>query len=730
MLKRILKKSLGTVFVSCSVLLMVMVALGFGIALGAYRSVAQMLPDANAVESYRPQLTTKLYSSEGELIAELFNQHRELARIQEIPPDLINATVAIEDERFYNHHGLDLRALARAITANLRSGGYSQGGSTITQQLARSIFLTPKKTLSRKAQELVLSLEMERRLSKQEILELYLNQVFYGSGSYGVKVAARTYFDKDLDELTLAECALLAGLPQRPSDYSPYKDVTIASVRRNVVLRKMAEIKMITPLQLKDALEEEIKLAGNEYTGVTVLKAPYFTTYVIAELIEQYGADLVYKGGLKVHTTLSLKMQEAGEKAVRDGVARVARRNVNQGALVAIDPYTGYVKTVVGGVDFAKSQFNRATQARRQPGSAFKPIVYTAAFDNGFTPNTVVIDSQRSYGSGTQTWAPRNYDHRYRGSVSIETAIALSINTVAVKVANNIGVEKLVEYAQRMGINTPVEPYLSSALGASVLSPLELATAYCTIATDGVRSEPQCIQRVEDSTGKVLFEARPKLTRVVRKSTMEDIKRCLRAVVTRGTGSVASGAGYRAYGKTGTTSDDRDAWFAGFTQDLVCVVWVGNDDYSQMRTVYGGTGCGPIWVDYMKQAVPVIQKERKAGGLDIPDFEEPKEKRSIGVLREKGMQAVTICRDSGMLATPQCPHTMTKLFPAGKAPAKECTQHGGKPRPTEPGVKPEPSGDKPPVTTEPGGDEEPDVPVITRPEPEPEDTKPEGDTDG
>jgi len=552
-----------------------------------------------------PDEATRIYAANGELVASLFRENREYVPLQQIPLSLRRAVLAAEDARFYRHIGIDLRAIARAILSNLRAGRLTEGGSTITQQLARSRFLTPDRTIGRKLAEIVLAVEIERRLSKDEILERYLNEVYFGQGAYGVEMAARVYFGKGARDLRLDESALLVGLIRAPSLYSPYRNPEGARAQRRIVLKRMANLGYVGTAEAHAAMEAPVTLAHEHNAGFTAVRAPYFVTYLLPYLTERYGEDVLYRGGLRIYTTLDLPMQIAAERAVRDGLdaARAQGLRAWQGALVAIDPRTGYIRAMIGGYDYERSQFNRAWQAQRQAGSAFKPFVYTAAVEQGWRPTKILYDTPLRYGgTGGEPWIPRNYDRRYRGAVTLRYALERSINVPAIKTTAEIGPQRVVDVATRMGITSPLRPDLTLALGSSEVTPLEMASAFGTLAAVGVRSQPIAIVRVLDRTGKVLEENRPVRRPALEPDVALQMTDLLKGVILRGTGRGAA-IGRPAAGKTGTSDDYRNAWFIGYTPHLSTAVWVGNDDNSPMRTVVGGTVPARIWAAFMKAAL-------------------------------------------------------------------------------------------------------------------------------
>ncbi len=674
-------------------------------------NISQILPQIGTEQTIGFAESTKIFSDDGQLLAVVFyDQHREYVPIQKIPKVLQEATIAVEDKRFYQHSGLDFRRILGAIWADITHKAPLQGGSTITQQLARNLYLTRRKVLSRKIQEAILAVELERRYSKQEILEFYLNQVYYGSGAYGVQAAAKTYFGKDVSQLNLAESALLAGLPQRPSYYSPYVNKEAARGRRNVVLQLMAEQGYITQEEAERAKKEPIRLAYRRPSGARVRRAPYFIDFILDDLVERYGGELVFKGGLKVYTTLHTRMQMAADKAIKEGLKRIQSSGAHQGALVCIDPYTGYIRAMVGGRDYRESQLNRAYLARhpRQPGSAFKPFVYTAALEAGMSPSTRVLDAPISLsgGPGGKPWRPRNYDKRWHGVVTLEKAVAYSINIPAIKVAQKVGVRKIIEVARRLGIKSDLQPNLSIAIGTSGVTVLEMASAYGTFATGGYHAEPMAIVKILDREGNLLEENRPQIQKVLDPRIAKAMDQMLRAVVLYGTGRTIRDRIPEARGKTGTTQDDRDAWFVGYTPDLCAAVWVGNDDYTPMKKVFGGTICAPIWADFMETALkvnpkgprlllakpPVEGRPSESERLHSPSRERsPIQEPESGGSSESWTVRIRICDDSGMVASPYCPATHLEEFPSGAEPRGVCTLHSTPPSPN-PSQPPLPPG--------------------------------------
>lgn len=583
----------------------------FGFTIGIIASASQNLPSVDKLNIWKPPEATKIYSAEGLLIGSLYDENRTWVSWKEIPKEMIHAIIAVEDSRFYEHHGIDFRGVTRALLANLNHEQVMQGGSTITQQLARNLFLTQKVTIERKVKEALLAMQIERRFSKDEILEFYLNQIYFGSGAYGIESAAHTYFGKGAKDLTLSESALLAGLPQAPSVYSPFNDLQKAKARQTMVLKRMAELGFISRQEAEQGGQAALNLI-KQSEGFQGFLYPYFTTFVVAELVKRYSVDVLYKGGLEVYTTLNVKLQEMAEEALRKGIERGLKEGLrsHEGALVAVDPATGFIRAMVGGYQFSKeSQFNRAWQARRQPGSAFKIFVYTAALENGFTPASVVSDSPVTYPTGAGPWRPRNDDGRFWGPMKLKEALTWSRNVVAVKLADKIGIEKVVEYGHKLGIKEPLEKNLSLALGSGVVTPLEMVTAAATLANEGVRVEPTPVKMVRDGNGNIIEDHRyPIREAVIQVNTARMMTEMMTSVIERGTGRRAK-IDRPAAGKTGTTSDFRDAWFVGFTPDLACAVWIGNDNYAPMVIAYGGYIPAMIWGDFMKKALKDVPKK-------------------------------------------------------------------------------------------------------------------------
>ena len=587
------------------------IILGFGLVIlvmltgiGCGFLTASMNTKPDLANDILPPASSQIYDINGNEIANVHAaENRRPVKIEQVPKDLQNAFVAVEDNRFYEHSGVDPRGIMRALYANIRGRGVSEGGSTITQQLAKNAYLTQDRTITRKIQEVFLALQLERQYTKQEILEMYLNQIYFGQGAYGVQAAAQTYFGKDVDKLTFA---MLAGIPKSPNYYSPANNMQAAQARKAVVLDQMAKYGYIANSQAQKTKQEQLTLVkpvAKEKDNT----AAYFIDYVTQTLIDKYGADAVYKEGLKIYTTLDIDMQKAAEAAVKKlPTYRTDGNGVQQpqAAIVAIDPHNGYIKAMVGGR--GTDQFNRATMAVRQPGSAFKPFVFAAALEEHFTPNTVINDAPIDIGG----WRPQNDSGSFSGKVTMREVAQHSINVPTVKIAQKIGIDKPIYYAQAMGISTFVldgaqnDKQLATALGGMTkgVTPLEITSAYGTFANKGVHVEPVVIVKVLDRNGKVLEQSEPKQNSVISANSAAELTDMLQTVIKNGTGRRAD-IGRPAAGKTGTTSNYHDAWFVGYTPDLVAGVWMGNDDNTPMRGVMGGQLPAEIWKAFMQKAL-------------------------------------------------------------------------------------------------------------------------------
>ena len=715
--------------------------LGAAFVVGAYFFVSPTLPRVETLSDYQPPLITQIYADDGSIIAEYSRERRILVPFEKMPKTLVQAFVAAEDASFFKHQGLDFQSILRAALKNLKAGGISQGGSTITQQVAKKLLLTSERTFTRKFKEAIVAWRMEKALSKQEILYLYLNQIYLGHRAYGVEAAAQNYFDKNVEDLTLAESAILAGLPQAPSRYSPYRHYERAMKRQKYVLGRMVEEGYITPEEERQAAAEQvvIKPRLNNLLEVTA----YFNEQVRRYLEERFGEERLYTGGLQVETSINLDMQRAARRAVKDNLRahdkrrgyrgpsqvlardawpdffaeqeqaldeeplandsyrqaivtgqeedrilcrlagkdgviavddnlkwaapvsvvaadqpplgnagdeevtqlpvgslievqildaaseplrlQLAQEPLTQGALVAVDPATGQIKAMVGGYDFATSQFNRAIQARRLPGSAMKPLIYAAALDKGYTPASIILDSPLIYENfqedtgRLEEWKPKNYSEKFYGPTRFRNALAHSRNVVTIKILEDIGVNYAANYARKLGIETPLQRDLSMALGSTALTPLEMLTAYSVFANGGVLAPPTYITRIRDRNGRILESIDPAdfptgmasdqrlirkpPRRVISPETAYLITNIMESVVREGTGWRAKALNRPSAGKTGTTNDLKDAWYIGFIPQLACVSWVGYDQERPLgRHETGSRAAAPAWVSFMKEA--------------------------------------------------------------------------------------------------------------------------------
>ncbi|MFQ5596990.1 MAG: penicillin-binding protein 1A [Nitrospiria bacterium] len=721
-------------------------AIGTG---GVIYHFSRDLPSLKSLGSYKPSQATRIYSDENRVIGEYYIEKRVFVPISRMPKHLVQAVLAVEDARFYEHKGFDPIRIIRAFQKNLESGRIRQGASTITQQLTRSLFLTPERTMERKIKELLLALKMEKVLSKDEILEIYLNHIYFGHGAYGVQIASKTYFGKNVTDITLEEAAFMAGLPKAPNDYSPYRHPEKAKFRQRIVLKRMVDEGYITERAYRGAYEKDL-LFKKLHSGEDF--ALYFKEYVRQYLISRYGDDVVYKGGLNVYTSLNEEMQHMAEKALEEGLRRLDKRQgyrgpigryeaveteveprrirnaplktgtllegrvvslhddyatveadgrlgkimledmiwaarrltgpdirqdrtliedpkpadllkiddmvqvgvkaveessgsilfnleqepIVEGAFVSLDPADGTVKALVGGYDFNRSEFNRALSARRQPGSAFKPIIYGTAIDQGFTSATILIDNPVIF-TDTDThrvWKPENYEKKFYGPTTLRDALTYSRNLATVKLLRQIGIGNVSAFAKRIGIESSLTQDLSLALGSSGMGLLELTSALGVYANEGVRVDPALILSVTDSSGRILETRNVNPNRVLSKETAYVVTNILEDVVQRGTAKRARAIGRPIAGKTGTTNEFTDAWFIGYTPNLASGVWVGFDDNRSLGyKESGGRAALPIWVSYMHEALsllPVVP-------FSIPDdIVYTKVDRETGLLAQEG----------------------------------------------------------------------------------------------
>jgi penicillin-binding protein 1A len=664
------------------------------------------LPPMAALEDYAPSLTTRVYDVKGGVVAELSIEKRALLPLSKIPVDLQSAVMAVEDDNFMNHWGISPKGMIRSALRNFIARRVVQGASTITQQLAKQIFLKPERKFSRKLREVLLALEIERSFSKQEILQFYLNQVYFGEGAYGAQAAARNYFGKETSDLTLADCALLAGLIRAPHANSPFVNPENARKRRAVVLQRMVEEKMISTGERDAAAAQPIPLSRP--VGLET-QAPYFVEHVRRRLERKFGTSAVWRGGLKIYTTLDLdvqkKAEEVMEKSLSDFDARAQIEHDKkikdllatgeplppdvstaplakiQGAFVLMDVKTGAVRAMIGGRD---SHFNRVIQAKRQPGSTFKPFVWTAALESGMTPASLVDDTplafyfdgrdwrllegatdQYSINLATQPfaaspdfkiWVPNNFDGKFMGRITIRTALAHSRNIASVNLITQVGPPLVVEIARRAGIRSDLEPAPALGLGASVVTPMEMTAAFGTFANGGIAVTPYTVERVEDSSGHVLEGHVPSDHEAMTPQIAYLIADMMKGVVQNGTGQGAKRLGRPIAGKTGTSNDNRDLWFIGYTPDLVATAWMGYDDFSSLgrKDWTGGTTVLPWWTDIMGDVLKDMPKR---------DFPVP-----------PGITFAAIDSQTGLLFGPDCPkkNKLLEAFAAGTEPKKYC----------------------------------------------------------
>jgi penicillin-binding protein 1A len=559
------------------------------------------LPKIRSLEEYTPLESSRVYSSDGRVIAEFYFERRTFIPHYQIPDNIKKAFISVEDIRFYNHSGVDLIGILRALWHDIKAREIVEGGSTITQQLARMLFLKPDRSIKRKIKEAALSIQIEKYYTKDEILGMYLNQAYFGTRAYGIEAAAQTYFSKSTRDLNIAEAALLASLPKAPSIYSPFKNPRKAKERRTVVLKQMLDHKFITKAQYEEAEKVPLPLTPH----FRKYDAPYFIETLRQNLDAKYGNEL-YTSGYKIYSTLDFGMQQIAEESVKKGISSIEKR-VRPGieaALIAIDIRTGHIKAMVGGSNFWKNQFNRATQALRQPGSAFKPFVYITAIESGMTSEERINDSPVSFKGSKpgHRWRPQNYNGKYYGSVTMKTALAKSLNAATVRLAAKLGINNVIEIAKRLGIKSDLQPYLPLAIGASDVTLIDIVSAYSTF-TSGYRANPILYERILNRDGVVIEETKPILEDLLSKEDVEELKILLQAVVQEGTAQSAKELKRPAYGKTGTTNDYTDAWFIGFDDRLVAGVWVGRDDHTPIGSKETGARAAlPIWIEFMKKA--------------------------------------------------------------------------------------------------------------------------------
>ncbi|MEW6007607.1 MAG: PBP1A family penicillin-binding protein [bacterium] len=641
-----------------------------GIFAGVFASYISYLPSLAPLE-YQGQeywsLPTRIYSEDNELIGEFAKEKRWLIKIDKLPSYVKYAFISSEDASFYKHPGINVKGIIRATCVNFTSRRIKEGGSSITQQLAKNLFLTQERTIKRKIQEILLALKIERHYTKDEILERYLNKIYFGKGVYGIEAASRFYFNKEANSLSLSEASILAGMVASPNTYSPFTNPSLSITRGIRTLERMADDRYITKekrdkeiMLLKKRIEDIVKTKKRFVIGTTINKAPYFIEYLRKQLEQEYGYNLLYQGGLSVSTTLNLKMQREAELALSKGLNRLnmGRKDKIEGALLAIEPTTGKIRAMVGGSGFSvRNQLNRTYQTIRQPGSAFKPIIYAAAIDSGWTLADTILDEPISYpgmGEEGETWIPQNYEGRWYGRVTVRKALEDSINIPTIKILDKVGPSRAVIYATRLGITSELHPYLSLALGAFDTSMMDMAVAFSVFANGGLRIKPYGISEVKDRNGNFLKKTAPFYECVLSKETAYIITSALKGVIERGTAQPFLGGQFDCdiAGKTGTTDECVDAWFIGYTPNLLCAVWVGYDRgrKSMGKNMTGAVAAAPIFLEFMKEALKEVPKET----FQIPD----------------GIVFLNIDRKSGRVLSPEAPG-FPEVFIAGTEPERQ-----------------------------------------------------------
>ncbi|MFH1679505.1 MAG: PBP1A family penicillin-binding protein [Candidatus Eisenbacteria bacterium] len=663
--------------------MLVIVFLFGGAGAGFLRRLQENLPSLSRLERIEPPIKTLFFAAGGDTLAEVYEYNRVLVPLDQIPRPLVDAVLAVEDRKFYSHWGINLRAVLRALVRNVEAGRVVQGASTITQQLARNLFTHEEKgwmaqTYNRKIREALLALEIEKRYTKDEILEMYLNQIYLGNRAYGVEAAARAYFGKPVGELDLAECALIAGIIKNPRDYAPVRDPEAARARRAVVLGVLANQGLVSEEAADSAAAEPIVLAPETARRY---EAGYFVEYARRFVEETFPEEEYLLRGLRVYTTLDAGMQKIAEEAVEQHLAAVEKTrrypetresylgkpapagppDYIQGALVALEPETGRVLAMVGGRSYSESNWNRAVQAPRQPGSAFKPFVYLAALQNGHRTSDLILDAPvvLPQADGTQ-WRPGNYHRDFSGLVTLRTALAKSINLPAVKLVLALGPEKAVEAAKVLGIESTIDPLPALALGSEEVNLLELTKAYSVFRNGGILVEPAAIDRIEDRNGAVLYESEREAREAITAPLAAVMTSLLESVVDEGTAVSVRSRGWKgpAAGKTGTYDDYTNAWFVGFTPEVVAGVWVGFEEKRNMGSgMSGDVAALPIWIRF----VTAVSDSTKEGRFPVP---------------RNGLEFRTVCTETGFLASPFCPRTREEIYLEGTAPVAVCHVHG------------------------------------------------------
>jgi penicillin-binding protein 2D len=597
-------------------------------------------------------ISIKVFDHQLRFVGRLLPEKRYWASIDQIPIFLQNALVAIEDSRFYDHRGIDLRGITRALVKDVIKRRMAEGGSTITQQLIKNKYFSSKKTIRRKFNEGLLALEYERKYTKKQILEMYFNEVYFGNGAWGIVQAARLYFDKYPQELTEAECALLAGVPKAPARYNPLGKPATTRDRKNFILKRMAELKMITPGRVKQIRVQPIAV-------VQPGEAPYYLAHIRNKLIERYGGEIIEQGGLDIITAMDLNLQKLAERVLREGVRRISPQL--QGALLSLDPHTGDILAVAGGTDFKLNPYNRAFFAKRQPGSAIKPLIYAAALGRGLTAGSIWNDDPVAYPKTEhETWKPRNYGNEHYGNLSLRQALAHSDNIITVKLLEAIGVPDFVRFAGTLGLSLRSPNDLSLALGTNEVTLSDLMLAYAPLANGGARPEPRTIVRIYERYRNNWTEIPPAVNPVLSPAIAYVTTSMLKDVLVYGTAKSLHGFSRErpAAGKTGTTDDYRDAWFVGYTPQMITGVWAGYDKPKPMgRGFTGGAICAPIWGRFMRQALA----DKPAVDFSKPD----------------SVVSIRIDPATGDLAAPDCPQKQEEFYVAGTEPTVYCPNHGG-----------------------------------------------------
>ena len=663
-------KLANKILLSIFLILLGLFAIISGMVGGILQGLWESLPEIHAPD-LRPAVRTQVFDRNGELLQTLgsANSRLKLVRLSYLPPHVSNAFIAVEDERFRSHFGIDLVRIVGALVVDIKTGKFAHGASTITQQLIRNVYLSPEKSITRKLKEIILAMRMEYRFTKDEILEMYLNTVFFGENFYGIETASEEYFGKSARDLSISEAAVLAGLLKAPNYYSPVRNLDRAKFRQRLVLGKMLEKEFISIREYDEAINAPIVLGGGSIQESETTEAPYFLQAVLSEAIMRIGKKNIYEGGLKIHTTLDLDIHRTARK-VFDRAAIFQSKDAQmgtglQGAMVIRDVGSGDILSLIGGRDFESSKFNRATQARRQPGSCFKPFIYAAAFEKGIPTNLILNDEPISYyiASDRKEWTPENYGGIYHGPCILRTALEHSYNVIAIKLLERTGVPYTIDVARKMGIDSFMEPNLTLALGSAEVTPVELVSAYSTIANYGVYTAPKFIQKIEDSNGVVLYQSTPEERVAITEESAYKVFSMMESVVENGSGKAALVKGLRIAGKTGTNQDYIDTWFIGMTSRIAALVTFG---YNTRRSLGDKAPSSQV-------AAPVIGDFFQTLKSSWPHFlDESAQTNAI----PKSMVSLKICRVSGLLSTPSCRYSVDENFDSQKAPTAPCPVHG------------------------------------------------------